>query len=124
MRQMPNLRYTARARPHNLQRRLIRIRSRGSILTLSGVRLLASSFAICLRNLTFCASVVMVSVVSVRPFRFLPETNLGSTPTFGAGLPTQHQAAKLRASWTHSIRHCSPVPRALGQFRPDETACG
>src|SRR5437899_11894374 len=57
---MPNLRYTARARPHNLQRRFTRIRSRGGILTLSGVRLLASSFAICLRNLTFCASVVMV----------------------------------------------------------------
>jgi hypothetical protein len=61
MRQMPNLRYTARARPHSLQRRFIRIRSRGATLILSGVRLLASSFSICLRNLTFCASVVMAS---------------------------------------------------------------
>src|SRR5712692_6076089 len=59
MRQMPNLRYTARARPHNWQRRLIRIRSRGSILTLSGVRRQASSFFSCLRYLTFCASVVI-----------------------------------------------------------------
>src|SRR5262249_16795948 len=40
--------------------RLTRIRSRGGILTFSGVRLLASSFSICLRNLTLCASVVMV----------------------------------------------------------------
>src|SRR5207245_3087965 len=72
MRQMPNLRYTARARPHSLQRRLIRICSRGGILTLSGVFLLASSFAICLRNLTFCASVVMVRVVAF--VYFLPGT--------------------------------------------------
>src|SRR5207302_9132378 len=59
MRQIPNLRYTARALPQILQRRLMRIRSRGNILTLLGVRRLASSFFICLRNLTFCASVVM-----------------------------------------------------------------
>ena len=45
MRQTPNLRYTARARPHSLQRCLMRIRSRGGILTLSGVRLLAASFS-------------------------------------------------------------------------------
>lgn len=65
MRQMPNLRYTARARPHKLQRRLMRIRSRGAIFTLSGVRLLAASLAICRWNLTFCACVVMISVPSV-----------------------------------------------------------
>src|SRR5690242_18823095 len=71
IRQMPNLRYTARDRPHNLQRRLIRMTSRGGILTLSGVRLLASSFAVCLRNFTFCASVVMGPLRTRRCCSFL-----------------------------------------------------
>src|SRR5262249_43980790 len=53
IRQMPNLRYTARARPHSLQRRLMLIFSRGSILAFAGACLLASCFFICWRNLTF-----------------------------------------------------------------------
>src|SRR5262245_3778962 len=51
MRHTPNLRKTARERPHSLQRKRIRIFSRGSILTLSGAFRCASSLAICLRNL-------------------------------------------------------------------------
>src|SRR5438876_6149612 len=93
MRQIPNLRYTARARPHSLQRRLIRIRSRGSILTLSGVRLLVSSFSICLRNLTFCASVVIdpfhtrMKQDAVRCFFLLADVQ-----------PTTHSAVRVAAS--------------------------
>src|SRR5262249_4128417 len=59
IRQMPNLRYTARARPQILHRSWMRILSLGRILTLSGWRLLASSFASCRRNFTFLASVVI-----------------------------------------------------------------
>src|ERR1700757_1040362 len=59
IRQMPNLRYTARGRPHSRQRSRMRIFSRGSILTLSGWRLLASSLAICFLNFANFASVAM-----------------------------------------------------------------
>jgi hypothetical protein len=58
------LRYTARDRPHSWQRRLIRICSRGGILTLSGVRRLAANFSSCLRDWASCAWVVILSVLS------------------------------------------------------------
>src|SRR5690349_4938496 len=59
IRQMPNLRYTARGRPHSRHRSRMRIFSRGGILTLSGWRLLASSLAICLLSFATFASVAI-----------------------------------------------------------------
>src|SRR5262245_35382074 len=60
MRQTPNLRYTARDRPQSLQRRLIRMISRGSILTFAGSLRWASSLAICFLNF---ASFAFVDIV-------------------------------------------------------------
>src|SRR5581483_5687439 len=66
IRQMPNLRYTARGRPHSRQRKRTRMRSRaaislrGSRCAGSGLRisaLWASSFFIPRTDLTYCASV-------------------------------------------------------------------
>ncbi len=42
MRQMPNLRYTARERPHSLQRRLRRVVNFGARLALANLDLLAT----------------------------------------------------------------------------------
>src|SRR5262249_14596072 len=86
IRQMPNLRYTARGRPHSRQRSRTRILSRGRIFDLSGCRLLSSSAAICFLYLATFASVAMLVLLAPPPSFVTPRGSRGVTKDGGENI--------------------------------------